>query len=318
MLRTVLTQVEGVRAVLDASPLDGTPLDAEPPRVVDAEAAENATNRSIPIVGGSIPGFGAFLDGRQDSRIVAWIGALTPLVIGTVSAGIQQRDGRRLRSWGETIVERRLYAPFARVDSDRLGRACHPLPVVDTLTRDDDPASALHPALLQERARQAVLRDREDAEQRVGAAWCAVAQVPLFVDGGIAGSDSMARSPLAIGVVKSHRTFYGDAEGMAAALGLGPAERTPVVRIAPRGRRPVYSWYLRLRDPAGHDALWGLVRIEVAETSDPTGRADLVSRWVLAERAPLAAPDARWDRMTYGVRAVEQALGAVARSGWRT
>ena len=318
MLRTVLTQVDGVRAVLDASPLDGTPLDAEPPRAVDAQVVENATNRSIPISGGPLTGFGAFLDGRQDSRVIGWIGTLTPLVLGTVSAGIQQREARRLRSWGNTIVERRLYAPLALVDADGLRAACHPMPLADTLTRDDDPGSALHPTLLQERARQAVLRDRENAEQRVGAVWCATASEPLFVDGGIAASESMAQSPLAIGVVKSHRTLYGDAAGMAAALGLQPGERTPVVRIAPRGRRPVHSWYLRLRDAAGHDALWGLVRIEVAETSDPAPRANLVSRWVLAERVPLAAPDARWDRMTYGVRAVEQALGAVARPAWRT
>jgi hypothetical protein len=317
VLRTVLTQVDGVRAVLDASPLDGTPLDAEPPRAVDAEVVENATNRSILIDGGAVAGFGAFLDGRQDSRLVAWIGALIPLVIGTVSAGIQQRDGRRLRSWGKTVVERRLYAPLSQVDVERLRGACHPIPLVDTLTRDDDPTSALHPTLLQERARQAVLRDREDAEQRVGAVWCASGDAPLFVDGGIAGSEFMAQSPLAIGVVKTHRTIYGGAEGMAAALGLGPGERTRVMRIAPRGRRAVFSWYLRLRDPVGHDALWGLVRIEVAETEDPTPRADLVSRWVLAERAPLAAPDARWDRMAYGIRSVEQALGAVARPAWR-
>jgi hypothetical protein len=127
----------------------------------------------------------------------------------------------------------------------------------------------------------------------------------------------MARSPWAVGVVKSHRTIYGDAAGMAAALGLEAGERTPVVKIAPRGRRPVHSWYLRLRDPAGHDALWGLVRVEVAVGDDPTARADLVSRWVLAERVPLAAPDARWDRMSYGIRAVEQALGSVARPSWR-
>ena len=83
------------------------------------------------------------------------------------------------------------------------------------------------------------------------------------------------------------------------------------------------EWAARLpsgearRHWAAKDLFHGLVRIEVAETSDPADRANLVSRWVLAERVPLAAPDARWDRMAYGVRAVEQALGAVARPAWR-
>lgn len=313
MLRTVLAQMDGVRAVVDASPLDGTPVDAEPPCAVDAEVVENATNRSIPI-GDPLTGFGAFLDGRQESRVVAWLGALIPLVVGTVSAGIQQRVGRRLRSWGETVVERRMYAPLAQIDGDRLRNACFPMQVVDILTHDDDTTLRLHPALLLERARQAVLRDREHAEHRVGAAWCLASEAPLFVDGGIAGSEVLARSPLAIGVVKSHRTIYGTGDDMAAALELRSGERTRVVRIAPRGRTAVHSWYVRLRDPAGHDAVWGLVRIEVAESAEVSERADLVSRWVLAERAPLAAPDARWDRMTYGVRAVEQALGSVARN----
>ena len=318
VLRTVLTQVDGVRAVRDAAPLDGIPFEGEPPRAVDAEVVEDATLRSIPVRGGPVPGFAAFLDGRQESRLVAWVGPVVPLVIGTVSAGIQRRDDRRLRSWGRTLVERRIYAPLALLDADGLRRSCHPLTVSDTLTGDDDPSSGLHPQLLQERARQAVARDRERCEQRVAAEWCAAERAPLFIDGGIAGSESLSRNPAAIGVVKSHRTIYGGTEGMSLALSLAEAERTSVMRIAPRGRTPVHSWYLRTRDPAGRDAFWGLVRVEVAEGRDVSERAELVSRWILAEGAPLAAPDPRWDRMTYGVRAVEQALGAVATPGWRS
>jgi hypothetical protein len=37
-----------------------------------------------------------------------------------------------------------------------------------------------------------------------------------------------------------------------------------------------------------------------------------VSRWILAERAPLALPDARWDRMVYGIRDCEEFLRATA------
>ena len=318
MLRTVLAQMDEARPVRDAAPLDGIPFEGEPPRAVDAEVVENATVRSIPVRGAPVCGFAAFLDGRQESRLIAWVGPGVPLVVGTVSAGIQRRDGRRLRSWGRTLVERRIYGPLALVDAGRLRAACHPIPVADTLTGDDVAAQGLHPILLQERARQAVARHREVCEQRVAAQWCETQDAPLFIDGGIAASEALARSPVAIGVVKSHRTIYGGAEGMEAALSLGPAERTPVVRIAPRGRTPVFSWYLRLRDPAGRDAFWGLVRIEVAQDPAPGGRAELVSRWVLAEGAPIAAPDARWDRMAYGVRAVEQALGAVAQPAWRS
>jgi hypothetical protein len=113
-------------------------------------------------------------------------------------------------------------------------------------------------------------------------------------------------------VVKSHRQLYATAAVIELILGLGCGERTPVVRIAPRNRTPVHSWYLRLRDPVAHDALWGIVRVEVAESDDAAGRADEVSRWVLAERAPLALPDSRWDRMAYPVRECEEFLRAIS------
>jgi hypothetical protein len=77
----------------------------------------------------------------------------------------------------------------------------------------------------------------------------------------------------------------------------------------------VASWYLRLRDTPGHDPLWGLVRVEIAQPSAGDGavgeRADEVSRWVFAEAAPPALPDARWDKMVYGVRDCEEFLRAI-------
>ncbi|HSE67337.1 MAG TPA: hypothetical protein VLB12_10130 [Gemmatimonadales bacterium] len=35
---------------------------------------------------------------------------------------------------------------------------------------------------------------------------------------------------------------------------------------------------------------------------------DELSRWILAERAPVSTPDSRWDRLLYGIRAVEEYL----------
>jgi hypothetical protein len=42
-----------------------------------------------------------------------------------------------------------------------------------------------------------------------------------------------------------------------------------------------------------------------------TERADEVSRWVLAETAPLSLPDGRWDKMAYGIRDCEEFLKAI-------
>ena len=63
--------------------------------------------------------------------------------------------------------------------------------------------------------------------------------------------------------------------------------------------------------------MWGLGRAESAHP-DPANvheigaRADEVSRWILAEASPLALPDARWDKMVYGIRDCEEFLRAVA------
>jgi hypothetical protein len=120
-----------------------------------------------------------------------------------------------------------------------------------------------------------------------------------------------------VGVVKSHRTLYAEGEGLAAILALRHRERSSVFRITSPKRTTVASWYLRLREPAGHDPMWGLVRVEIAypapETMHAVGdRADEVSRWILAEASPLALPDARWDKMVYGIRDCEEFLRAVA------
>ena len=107
--------------------------------------------------------------------------------------------------------------------------------------------------------------------------------------------------------------IYAVDEAIEVVLRLGRAERTSVFLIEPARRTAVASWYLRMRDPAGRDPMFALVRVEVARepAEDITARADEVSRWLLAETAPLAMPDARWDRMVYGVRDSEEFLRAI-------
>jgi hypothetical protein len=71
-----------------------------------------------------------------------------------------------------------------------------------------------------------------------------------------------------------------------------------------------------MRDSTGHDPMWGLVRVEIAnppriDVSAIGAKADEVSRWILAEASPLAMPDSRWDKMVYGIRDCEEFLRAV-------
>jgi len=74
----------------------------------------------------------------------------------------------------------------------------------------------------------------------------------------------------------------------------------------------VASWYVRIRQATGRDALFGLVRVEAAIEPDISSRADEISRWIISEGAPLALPDGRWDKMAYGIRDTEEFLRAIS------
>jgi hypothetical protein len=154
---------------------------------------------------------------------------------------------------------------------------------------------------------------REEIEQRLAERWCDLESRPLFVDGGISGSERVARNGCVAGVVKSHRTLYAVDDAIDVVLRLGPAERTSVFLLEPKRRTAVASWYLRLRDATGREPTFGLVRVEIARdpNQDTSARADEISRWLLAEGSPLALPDSRWDRMAYGIRDSEEFLKAI-------
>ncbi|MDB4911936.1 MAG: hypothetical protein JWO39_2759 [Gemmatimonadetes bacterium] len=283
----------------------------ELPHVIDAEGAEDATLRARPVLGAQVAAFRAFLDGTQRSQVIGWIGAF-PLVYGTSGAVVRARTDRRLTTWDAPLVQHRVYAPLAYVPRDELERALGPMLEDTTRPAPDGSIPAPHPTLLLERATLAVSRDRERLELTLAERWCAERGEPIMIDGGIGSNEAVAQSSCAVGVVKSHRTLYAEGDALTIVLALRKGERSSVIRIAPRGRSEVLSWYLRLRDAEGRDALWGLVRVEmrVLPREAISERADELSRWLLAESMPLAAPDPRWDRMAYGIRSAEDFLRA--------
>ena len=246
----------------------------------------------IRLSGAPVVGFAAFLNGIQQSRIVYHSG-LVPIVHGTVGAVIRVRRDRRLTTHPlGPRISRTLLAPRQLLPDD-LWNDLVPLGVIDT---GSGPADA-HPSALLERAIHLVEQRREAAERILAEAW--VDTAPLWVDGPLS-----VNSAQAIGVVRTHRTLYVEADTLPMLCELAVGERSSIFRV-----RDNFSWYLRLRDPAGRDPLWGLLRVEIADATSE--RADLVSRWVLAESTPLALPDPRWDTLVYGVRDCEEYLRAV-------
>jgi hypothetical protein len=114
-------------------------------------------------------------------------------------------------------------------------------------------------------------------------------------------------------VVKSHGAQFFDGAELERALTLPAGCRTSIFQPAPRGaHHSVYSWYLRLWPWEGNDLLYGLLRVESAAREAVFAAASGISAWLLAERAPLATPDARWDRLLYAIHDVETYLHACA------
>ena len=171
-----------------------------------------------------------------------------------------------------------------------------------------------HPFTIAQRAVDAVKRDREAAERQLAEDWCATRHETVFIDGSIATSDRVAVAPNAVGVIKSHRTLYVAGPAMRVVQSLPLNHRSSVLRVEAYHRTSVASWYLRVRNAAGQDPMWGLLRVETAmpdASESPQAiadRANLISRWILAELMPLSLPDSRWDKMVYGVRDCEEFL----------
>jgi len=258
-------------------------------------------------------GFAAFLDGTQEIRVVNQLDGI-PIVWATVSAAVRARVNRRMVSWRTSapIVAGRYYIPFRYVsDLDPLLR--DDPRVVDTGKADSTGKfPSRHPAALMEAAVKKVQDDRERCEIELAEAWCASENAVLFADGSIMASKVVSASDRVVGVIKSHRRLYADGDAFRVLVRLESGCRTSIFRVAPRSRHAVASWYVRIRPAIGRDALFGLLRVEASLTDDISARADEISRWLLAEGAPLALPDGRWDKMAYGIRDAEEFLRAIS------
>jgi hypothetical protein len=294
------------------APLETLRTPDQAPRLEAAAPIESDAIRVRALPDGPVEGFVAFLDGVQRSRVLAHAGSV-PIVHGAVAAAVRERHARRPRTWHLPVISQALYAPLGLLDAALVRALGDRIPVRDTGREEQDAPALQHPQEHTARALTAVQRARESAELSLVGEWVQRGTGPLLVDGGISGSPEGAHSDLVVGVVKSHRTLYADAAALPLVLGLREGERTTAVRMRSPRRHPVASWYLRLREAAGRGPLFGLVRVEIAVPGDLTARADLVSRWLLAERTPVSLPDSRWDVMVYGVRECEQYLSAILR-----
>ncbi len=248
------------------------------------------------------PGPVAFLDGTQRIEVAGYFGA-SPLVLAEVAAAVRERVGRDTRT---VETERRVLA-LARPPV--LAAAGGALAGIRTVALPDEAPG--HPLRDVDEARQAVDRARGEVERVVGDRYRRRASHWLVVDGSLAESQAWAQDSRMVGVSKSHSTLPFEGADLVTYLQLPAGHRSSIFQPASRRHAPVYAWGLRLWPWAGRDLLYGLVRIEVAARRESLAAADTICRWLLAERAPISAPDGRWDRLLYGIRGVEEYLRAV-------
>lgn len=263
-------------------------------------------------------GFTSFLDGIQRAGLKLYHG-LVPIVYGYGAAVVRSRVDRRMHTAAAALLREReaIFFPFRLLDPATLVAAGLTLDeLVDTSPPPAEPLP-LFPPLLQQRAGEAINRWREGIEAEVARAWCRSAAPDqwLLLDGRLTLAPELAAHPRAVGLVRSQRTRFFDGDDARVLLGLRAAQRTSVFEPLTRRWTPVHSWYLRLREPDGHDLLWGLVRVEIAASSQSALIADRISGWLLGELSPLALPSSQWDRVLYPIHDCQQFLRARAPSG---
>jgi hypothetical protein len=311
--RLLATALPEARPAESEPPLELTTSEAQPARLISAAILEGSRLRAHRILDPPFVGIAAFLDGTQESRVISYLHGGLPIVLGTVAGVIRERRNARLYTWKHDS-RRCLYLSRAHVADDAWQRlSASGLPLADT-SAGATPRSE-HPLAFREAAIHRVQKDREGVEQALALEWVRHKDTPLLIDGGISGSEPVAKAATAIGVIKSHRTMYATGHELATVLALGCAERSSVFLVTSPKRAAVRSWYLRLREQSGGDPMWGLVRVEVSagaitDVAELTRLANDVSRWILAEVSPVALPDRRWDKMVYGIRDCEEFLRA--------
>jgi len=253
-----------------------------------------------------IPQAVSFLDGIERWSVVAYDGVV-PVVRAYVAAAVRRRDGQGVLHTTHERSRDFAIAPLDLMDRGRRQALEAHCPDVEVVGGE----RVGQPVVFLETVELAVRRARARLERDLAEACLdtLAADEWLVIDGLLSLSPAVARHPRALGVIKSHGAQFLEGRGLERALTLPAGHRTSVFRV--RGghtRTEVYSWYQRLWPWEGNDLLYGLLRVEGRADPETVARATEVSGWLWAERAPLATPDARWDRLLYPLHHVEEYL----------
>ena len=240
-----------------------------------------------------------YLDGIQRLELVGYLGS-SPIFIGEIGAAVRVRQNRRLSTWLEDHRLLALARPSVLAAAEEVIEGLEPVPLPD-----EDPP---HPIRDLVNAGRALDHARGTLEIQLGDRYRANWASWLVVDGVLSESPRWAADARMVAISKSHSMLPFAGRDLEQYLRLPAGHRSSIYAPVTRSLAPVRSWGLRLWPWQGHDLLHGLVRVEVAPSNGAPEIADEISCWILADRAPISAPDRRWDRLLYGISSVEQYL----------
>ncbi|MCH7493701.1 hypothetical protein IIA16_03190 [bacterium] len=129
----------------------------------------------------------------------------------------------------------------------------------------------------------------------------------ILVDGSLAHlPTSVAR---AVGVCKDNHPRFFESKVSRQVLGLGYGERSSLFTYRTPLDRTITSWFLRIRQPVGQAATFGLVRPELmTDGAVSPEEVSAVSRAVFSLRNPVAYPAPKWERLIYPLRVCTEFL----------
>ncbi len=246
-----------------------------------------------------------FIDGVQRFTVEGWVG-VAPVVRAQVGAAAMVREGRTLAAV-HTVLDEFVVTPRRSLPDGLVDR----LETSGFRVLDCESTDRVHPAMDLRRATGVIERERRRAERLAIAAfrnrhpddW-------LVIDGGLRGTGCERDDGPVVGLIKSHETQFLAGVDLERALTLPEGYRTSVFRRHDGDRESLPSWYIRLWDWSGQHLLYGLVRLERPADATALEIVDELSGWMLAERAPVASRDHRWDRLLYGIHEAETYAGA--------
>ena len=263
--------------------------------------------------GAPLAGFRAFLDGTQRSGVAGYLRGV-PIVVGTAAAVVRERRNRRMHTWHPRSSRRASTRPRDAVGARAGSRWRRSIASRLVDTTDGEAEAGAHPFAL----RDAAVSPRPGASRGARAA-----PGRAVVHGGERPAVHRRRDQRQRGggrvVVHGgrreeppHAVRGGRGAGRRArrsATASGRASSASRRRGAPRWRAGICACAIRAVTIRCGGSCASRSRTRRRRTWTAIGdRADEVSRWILAEASPLALPDARWDKMVYGVRDCEEFL----------